>query len=187
MSDNPFDDTPETKDGGDFFNSGSPSCRFKRVGDMHTGIVVSFEEKQQRDLTTGNPKSWPDGNPAMMLVITLQTEERDDEIEDDDGRRCLYVNKPGGMFVAIKTAIGKFKFSPGSKLAVKYVKDGVPKQRGFNAPKEYVAKYWPPEEVAEGSRNGNANYPKTRADVTARQPLAALPETGGPEADSIPF
>ncbi len=44
-----------------------------------------------------------------------------------------------------------------------------------------------PKGAAAPTPAGNANYPRTREDVTARQPLAALPETGGVPADEIPF
>ena len=82
----------------------------------------------------------------MMLVITLQTNDRDPELDDDDGERRLYVNKPGGMFAAIMRAIkaSNAKFAIGGTLAVKYEKNGKPTTPGFNPPKEYIAKYTPP-------------------------------------------
>lgn len=147
MSDqNPFDDDQDQTTpapASDFFASGSPSCRFNYIGDTHIGKIVTFDETQQKDIATGALKFWPDGNPRQMLVITLATNERDAEIDDDDGQRRLYVNKPSGMFAAIKVAIGKNKFAAGGTLAIKYVQNGQPKQAGFSPPKEYTAKYTP--------------------------------------------
>ncbi len=144
MADDPFNEaTPEDR-ASNFFDSGSASCRFSNIGDVHQGKVLAFEETQQRDIKTKAPAVWPDGNPKMMLVITLQTAERDEAIDDDNGERRLYVNKPSGMFAAIKTAIGKQTFAVGGQLAVKYTGNGKSKSPGFNPPKEYVAKYTAP-------------------------------------------
>lgn len=151
MSD-PFSDEPESappqSDASDFFSGGSPSCRFSNIGDMHQGVITRMEKGQQRDIQTGAPKFWPDGNKCEQIVITLQTQEHDAEIDDDDGERRLYVNKPGGMFAAIKTALGKEQLKIGGTLAIKYVKNGPKKQAGFNAPKEYIARYFAPGAVA---------------------------------------
>lgn len=142
----PFADNTTPDSGTSFFEGGAPSCKFANIGDLHTGIVLKYDERQQRDIQTGEPKSWPDGKPCMMLAVTLQTEEHDNDIDGDDGVRMLYINKPGGMFSAVSKAIrdSKGRFAPGGTLAVKYIKNGVAKQKGFNAPKEYAAKYTPP-------------------------------------------
>lgn len=148
MNEDPWNEEPATSanDASNFFESGAASCRFQNIGDVHVGKILDFKESQQRDIKSGEPAFWPDGNKKMMLIITIQTNEHDDQIEDDDGERRLYVNKPSGMFVAISSAIklSKGKFAIGGTLAVKYIKNGKPKTPGFNAPKEYVAKYSPP-------------------------------------------
>lgn len=147
MQTDPFDDQPApANDASGFFDSGAASCRFANIGDTHVGVITDFKESQQRNIETSEPAFWPDGNKKMMLVITIQTQERDDQIDDDDGERRLFVNKPSGMFAAIANAIkaSKGKFSIGGTIAVKYVKNGTPKARGFSAPKEYIAKYTPP-------------------------------------------
>jgi hypothetical protein len=175
----PFAEEPQANDGStDFFTGGSPPCRFEAVGTIHSGTIVKFEEAQQRDIKSGQPKNWPDGNPAMMLVITLQTNERSPDIDDDDGQRRLYVNKPSGMFAAIKTALGKERFCVGGKLAVKFVKVGKPTQPGFSPPKEYAAKYSPP-----GIGDSRATPPPVVKPVPA-----AVQDINAPLDDSeIPF
>lgn len=169
MSNDPFNDEPtQSPPESDFFSGGSPSCRFTNIGDTHGGTVVGFEVAQQRDIKTGEAKFWPDGKKCEMLVITLQTDERDPEIDDDDGERRLYVNKPSGMFVAIKTAIGKHKLVAGAKLAVKYVKNGKPTTPGFNPPKEYQAHYIPPATSQSPSVQPSAPSPSAIV-MAARQ------------------
>jgi hypothetical protein len=165
---NPFDepDPMATPDASDFFSGGSPSCKFNTIGDMHRGTILSFEKAQQKDIATGEPKTWPDGNPRMMLVVTLQTTERDPDNDDDDGTRRLYVNQPGGIFSAIKKALGANKFLPGGTLAVKYTKNGKPTRAGYNAPKEYMAHYVPPGVNGNGGQSAPA---PTRVAASLRQ------------------
>ena len=166
MTYDPFEEQPPAApDASNFFESGAASCRFQTIGDAHQGSILDFKEAQQRDIQTGEPAHWPDGNKKMMLVVTIKTNERDPEIDDDDGERRLYVNKPSGMFAAISTAIklSKGKFAVGGTLAVKYVKNGKPKTPGFSPPKEYAARYTPPGE------------PGTRAPLTAPQGYQAPP------------
>ena len=130
----------------DFLSGGTPSAKFTNIGDVHQGIITHFEVSQQRDIKTGAPKTWPDGKPCEQLLVTIQTNERSTEIDDDSGERRLYINRPGGMYTALTTAIKKSgaKFAVGGTLAFKYVGNGVPTQKGYNAPKQYAAKYAPP-------------------------------------------
>lgn len=122
--------------------SNAPAAKFLNVGDEVKGTVISAEETQQTDLD-GNPKTWDDGNARMQVVITLQTELNDPAIDDDDGRRRVYVNKVR-MRSAISEAIraaGAPKLEIGGKLAVKYTGNGEPTKRGFQPPKIFAAFY----------------------------------------------
>lgn len=147
-SGNPFDDDNLDAEGAnqtsDFFSGGSPSCSFKNIGTAHGGKIIAFKESQQTDVETGEPECWPDGNKKMQLIITLQTDERNPDIDEDDGQRKMYVKMPGGIFSAIKKALGKNKFSTGGNLWVKYVRDGERLKKAHNPPKEYEARYTPP-------------------------------------------
>ena len=69
---------------------GSPSFKFAAIGDTVKGKVIGGEKRQDTDLQ-GTPKTWDDGSPMLQLVVTLQTDERSNEIEDDDGRRRIYI------------------------------------------------------------------------------------------------
>lgn len=147
MSSDPFADQPQPQPGAaetDFFSGGAPSCAFSVIGASHQGIILEMQERQQIGVTSGLPETWPDGNPKQVLVITLQTDERNPDFDDDDGQRRLFVKKPGGMFAAIKAAAGKDRVCVGGTIAVKYVKDGKKTNPAHNAPKEFIAKYAPP-------------------------------------------
>ncbi len=142
----PFNDAPAPEPANpadDFFSGGSPPCSFETIGQVHEGIISGMEKSQQKDMITGEKKTWEDGNPRELLIITLQTNERSAEIDGDDGERRLYVKKPSGMFQAIKTAMAKNRFQIGARLAIKYTKNGKVTKAGLNPPKEYVAKYTP--------------------------------------------
>ena len=98
--------------------------------------------EQQRDISTGDKKFWSDGNPMMQLVVTVQTNERDPQIDEDDGRRRLFVK--GQLQKAIADAVktvGGRGLEIGGTLTVTYTHDGVATQRGFNPPKQYTAQY----------------------------------------------
>jgi hypothetical protein len=129
--------------------SGAPSAKFPTVGTKYVGEVVATDTGQQRDFKSGELKFWPDCNPMMQAIITLQTDDRDPEITDDDGRRRLFVSSRN-MREAIKDAIvkaGARIIEPGGKLAVQYTGDGEAQGAG-NPPKLYVAQYKRPEPQA---------------------------------------
>jgi len=86
----------------------------------------------------------------MQMVVTLQTDEFDDELEDDDGRRNLYIAYK--MKEAVAKAVKEAE-APGLRvggyLAVEFVKQDKPKKRGYSGVKHYEAEYTPPDEDAE--------------------------------------
>jgi hypothetical protein len=123
---------------------GAPTAKFPTKGVTIKGTIEDLAVTQQTDLN-GNPLEWDDGNPRMQLVVTLATDERDAAIDDDDGKRRLFVK--GGMRTAVKDALklaGAKTLEVGGTLAVQYKDDGEPPRAGFNAPKIYVAQYKAP-------------------------------------------
>jgi hypothetical protein len=128
---------------------GPPSAKFPAIGTTVKGTVETAVVSQQTDFTTGQPKTWDDGGPMMQLVVTLATDERDAEYDDDDGKRRLFVK--GQMRTAVVEAIkqaGAKSIEPGGTLAVQYKGDGEAKRAGHNAPKQYVAQYKAPAAAA---------------------------------------
>lgn len=149
--------------------AGAPSAKFKNLGDTVTGQVLDYEMRQQSDLETNSLKTWDDGRPMMQLVVTLQTTEREAGIEDDDGKRRVYIKGLLQQAVrdAIKAAGGK-KLEVGGTLTVRYIGDEAPKRRGVNGAKIYQA-HWQPG--ADVFLNGAA----TPAPTPAAAPMAATP------------
>jgi hypothetical protein len=161
-----------TMDVNDLLSGGEkiPGARFDKVGDSVTGTIVSAEARQTTDIQTGQPEVWPQGDPKMQVVITLQTDQRDPEIEGDDGRRRLYAKKPSAMLTAIIAALAGNRLEVGGRLAVQHTGTEPASTRGFNDKKLYAAAYQPPavnaaaDLLAEGGAEGNGQPP---ADVSA--------------------
>jgi hypothetical protein len=129
--------------------TGGRSAKFEKEGDIVVGFIQHTEVRQQIDLDTSKPAFWDDGNPKMQLVVTLETELREDD--DDDGLRNLYVR--GQLQKAVADAVrraGARGLAPGGKLGVKWVSTAEPKKRGHNGAKQYTAKYEPPTQPVDG-------------------------------------
>ncbi len=137
-------------DGMDLLLGGSPAAKFPEVGTIVKGKVLGQKKRQARDID-GNLKVWDtDGSPIEEIVFTLQTEDRDPTLEDDDGARRLFAG--GQMLKAIGMAVRKAHWSKplvGGVLAVKYKEDGVSKRSGYSPPKVYVAMFEPPSAADE--------------------------------------
>jgi hypothetical protein len=153
-------------------SSAAKSASFLQIGAQVSGFICAKPEKQQqRDFDTGQPKYWPNSTEPMWQVrVILQTEERDPEVEEDDGRRAIYVK--GNMRNAVQKALtqaGVGGLAVGGKLLVKYMSDDKPARKGLNGAKLYVAKYRPPiDEVA----------------LPEQEPATAVANV---DPDSIPF
>src|SRR5215467_11160976 len=113
---------------------GAPAAKFTHMS-----------SSQMTDIKTKERKFWNDGNPMMQAIITLQTDERDPTISNDDGKRRLFVSSKA-MREAIKGAVertGQRELVVGGDLAVQYTGDGVP-EPNLSPPKLYAADYRPP-------------------------------------------
>lgn len=128
-------------------STGVRSATFAAVGDHVVGHIMRQPEvQQQRDFDSGEPKFWSDGNPMMQLRVILMTEEHDSEDPEDSGERAVYIR--GNMQRAVAQAVrqaGVKGLEVGGKLLIKYTGNGTVSRRGLNPPKQYEAKYRPPE------------------------------------------
>ena len=133
--------------------SGIPACKFPTIGTTVTGeIIAPPEVQQQTEIGTGKPLTFDDGKPRMQLVITIQTDLRDPEIDDDDGKRRVFVtgtkaSEGGGMLGAFKRA-GITDPQVGGTLTVTYTHDGARTSPAYSPPKQYEVKYAPPNAAA---------------------------------------
>lgn len=125
-----------------------PSASFLTKGTTHEGEILDLKMRQQLDIKTRKPMFWDNGDPKMQLVVTLQTEEIDDEIEDDDGRRRLYVKFK--LRDAIAEAVREADaidsgLEVGGWLSVTFTGQDKPTKRGYSGVKNYEAAYEAPD------------------------------------------
>jgi hypothetical protein len=126
-----------------------PAAKFPTLGDSVGGPITEEPQlKQQTDFESHDPLVWDDGSPRMQLVITVQTDRRDDQ--DDDGRRRIFVKRQMRDAVnrALRTA-GVKDLAVGGVLTITYSGDGEPADKGLAAPKIYEATYIPPDDSAD--------------------------------------
>lgn len=153
---------------------GAPTAKFPAPGTSVTGPITKPPVvEQQRDIQSGEGKFWPDGNPMYQLVVTVQTDERDSAIDEDDGKRRIFVKGQlkNAVADAVRTA-GAKGLEVGGVLTVTYTHDGQPKQRGFSAPKQYRADYVP-------AAQAQLHTPDPAAPAAPQQ-YAAAPAPAGP-------
>lgn len=134
------------------------SWKDKPVGTVQGGTVVKEPELvQSRDFESGEPAKWPDGNPKMSVVITL----------DINGEQhALWCPKPSAMFAAVGSETKKLGrgLRAGDKLQIKFTgtKPNTKNPR-LNAQKLFSAKIEAGE--SDAFVNGNGNEP-TAASTT---------------------
>lgn len=141
------------------FGNGAKSFPFDNVGDAVSGEIAAMTTRQQTSIDDGKPLYWDNGEPRMMLVITLQTGMT--ESDDDDGMRSIYVR--GGnytaetgtgssMATAVRDAVrksGAKRIETGAILTVKHTGVGKATRGGMNRPKLYTAVYRPPTQSVD--------------------------------------
>lgn len=127
---------------------GAPAAKFETPGTTVRGKITDLQIRQQTDVRTREPLTWPSGDPKMQLLVTVQTGQRDPTIEDDDGERRIYV-KGKRLTEATREAVravGAKGLEVGGTLAVTYVRDGTPAGPGISPPKEYKVTYSRPND-----------------------------------------
>jgi hypothetical protein len=170
--------TPQSADAYLMGGGGAPTAKFPTPATRVEGFITEKPSvQQQRDPADGKPKFWTDGNPMMQLVVTVQTVLRDPTIQDDDGRRRIFVK--GQMKHAIQDAVklvGGAGLEVGGYLAVTYTHDGQKTNNAFNAPKQYRAEYTSPAaaELQQPAPAAPAVPQQTYA-APAPQPLPVVP------------
>lgn len=160
-----------------------------RPGDSVTGVIEKIESTQVNDFQTKQPAYWNDGKPKEQIHIIIQTQLRDPSVDDDDGRRSLWVKGWGVQLNALRTACkqaGVKMPQPGDTITETYVGLG---QRG-NAPqppKLYEFRIQPANHVGDMLDPSNTQAP----DNTLNAPQAGwqpqpqkgyAPMQNGPQA-----
>lgn len=149
-------------------------------GDTVTGVIEKIETTQVNDFQTKQPAFWNDGRPKEQIHVIIQTQLRDPSVEEDDGRRSLWVKGWGIQLKAFREACmqaGVKTPKPGDTITETYIGLG---ERG-NAPQ-------PPKvfsfriEPANGVDNLlNGGQPQQPVQQPAQQPFQQQPQQSYPQ------
>jgi hypothetical protein len=138
------------------FGSGAKAFPFEELGAKVSGKITEMKAQQQTDMESGELAYWRNGDPKMMLRITLQTDLQ--ESDDDEGFRSIYLR--GGSYtavkgkgvsslVAVKDAVRRSGapngIEIGGYLTMEYSGQGQAANKGFTPPKLYSASYVAPD------------------------------------------
>lgn len=144
-------------------------------GDTVTGVIEKIETTQVNDFQTKQPAFWNDGRPKEQIHVIIQTQLRDPSVEEDDGRRSLWVKGWGIQLKAFREACmqaGVKIPKPGDTITETYIGLG---ERG-NAPQ-------PPKvfsfriEPANGVNNLlNGGQPQQPVQQAPQQPVMQQPQ-----------
>lgn len=157
----------------------NPSAKFNNIGDQVEGEILSVSEPMQaREYGTGEPSFWKTGRPKMQVAIKLATNQRDPQIEGDDGVRNLWVIDDFGlndysMLDAVRRAVeaaGASDLEVGGRLAVQFYGTDPASQNPKNPRKLYTGRYTPAP--AGGGMFGQQTEQQTPP-PPAQQPNAA--------------
>jgi hypothetical protein len=122
----------------------NPSASFTTFGDKYVGRITAARKQQQTDPNTGQPKSFPSGDPIMLLLVTIQPETGDPITLWAKGGNFTAVEGSGtSMMNAITSAAraaGAKAISEGDELAVAFTGLGEARPP-MSAPKLYTAAY----------------------------------------------
>lgn len=164
---------------------GSASAKFEAVGDTVTGKIAAVDIRQQTDLA-GEPLIWDNGDPRMQMIVTIETDAKDND--DDDGKRNVYVkgSKTGGtqsLHDAVRTAVqaaGVKGIEVGGTLTVGFVGTEASKTKGYSDRKLYTAHYVAPDKATESGEYLGTVPPAAAASAPA--PVATTATGPSPAA-----
>lgn len=163
------------------------SMKFDQVGKTYSGTVVSSEARQATDLQTGEGKVWKDGSPAMQAVIGIQTDERNPEVENDDGVRYDYVKMWGEQKKAFRGAAQAAGGSPkpGDFYSVTFTGEKASETRGFNPTKLYKYEIRKVNPIDVALETGPAQPAPAQAPVGLGVATPAVPAATAPAAPAL--
>lgn len=133
----------------------SKGAKFEQPGTSISGIIENVTANQIRDFKSRQPKFFDDGQPQMQVLVTINTGVTDPMVEDDDGRRTVYIKGFGLQRLAWLQALHNAglrkaaEVRPGDRFTATFTGFGEAKP-GMNAPKlfEYVIEHQSPADLA---------------------------------------
>lgn len=140
-----------------FFTGGGKGITWPdQPGKTVSGTITAVHPPEPvKDLISGQPTD------KQQIRIDLATNERDPEIEFDDGSRTLYVKSymRGAIGDALKK-VGEREPKVGGQLTVSFVRLEPPERPGLNPGKIFEAVYQPPAVTGDFfGGNGNQAQP----------------------------
>lgn len=162
----------------------SKGAKFEQPGTSISGIIENVTANQIRDFKSRQPKFFDDGQPQMQVLVTINTGVTDPMVEDDDGRRTVYIKGFGLQRRAWLQALHNAglrkaaEVRPGDRFTATFTGFGEAKP-GMNAPKlfEYVIEHQSPADLAmnqpqqPGMQQAQPAYPQQQ--YAPRQPMQA--------------
>ena len=83
-------------------------AQLSSLGDLLAGnsakAIEKIETTQVNDFQTKQPAFWNDGRPKEQIHVIIQTQLRDPSVDDDDGRRSLWIKGWGIQLKAFRDA-----------------------------------------------------------------------------------
>lgn len=70
---------------------GAKPVSWGEVGETIEGEILAIRSKQLPKFGTEVPETWEDGSPKFTPIVTVQIEDFDEDSEDDDGKRDIYL------------------------------------------------------------------------------------------------
>lgn len=151
----------------------SKGAKFEQPGTSISGIIENVTANQIRDFKSRQPKFFDDGHPQMQVLVTINTGVTDPMVEDDDGRRTVYIKGFGLQRHAWLQALHNAglrkaaEVRPGDRFTATFTGFGEAKP-GMNAPKlfEYVIEHQSPADLAmnqpqqPGMQQAQPTYPQ---------------------------
>lgn len=133
----------------------SKGAKFEQPGTSISGIIENVTANQIRDFKSRQPKFFDDGQPQMQVLVTINTGVTDPMVDDDDGRRTVYIKGFGLQRHAWIQALHNAglrkaaEVRPGDRFTATFTGFGEAKP-GMNAPKlfEYVIEHQSPADLA---------------------------------------
>ena len=162
----------------------SKGAKFEQPGTSISGIIENVTANQIRDFKTRQPKFFDDGQPQMQVLVTINTGVTDPMVEDDDGRRTVYIKGFGlqrhaGLQALHNAGLRKAaEVRPGDRFTATFTGFGEANP-GMNAPKlfEYVIEHQSPADLAmnqpqqPGMQQAQPAYPQQQ--YAPQQPMQA--------------
>lgn len=133
------------------FGAGITSAKLPNIGDNIRGLIYEVSDPYTARDIDGKIEYWDEDLPTKrekkQVRLTLLTEERDPEDEEDDGLRAFYLKEGTNLRRVIADAVvaaDAKKWALGGELYVEYEENGKPRNKSYKPPKLHKAEYTKP-------------------------------------------